>query len=280
LATVLGWLAGENEIAVEALTYPGIHMLAHERGWRLTPLTLDAEGIRPEALEAACRAGRRLFVVSPSLQNPTGATMGEKRRREIAGLLQHYATFAVEEDVYGLLGDVKLPPLAALAPEHVVYVTGLSKTVAPGLRIGFVVLPPALVNRIQDAEHQTRWYVAPLMAAVAQRWIADGTALARLDLQRRELAARWKLVCQILGDQICRGRPGPHLWLALGSAQRARRIAEALEREGIRVVTGEAFALHQEGAPAGLRISIGAAPNRTLLREALHEIASQLQVYA
>jgi DNA-binding transcriptional MocR family regulator len=274
LATILGWLADETGIAAEALTYPGLHMLARERGWRLSPLAMDEEGARPDAIEAACRAGRRLFVLSPSLQNPTGASMSAARRRAVADLLRQYDAFAVEEDVYGLLGDPDLPTLAGLAPENVAYVTGLSKTVAPGLRLGFLVLPPSMVSRIRDAEHQTRWYVSPLMASVARSWIANGTAAARLAWQRQELAARWRLVRRILPAGLYCGAPGPHLWLPIESAARARRLTELLEHDGVRVVTGETFALRKEASPAGIRLSLGAAPNRHLLTRALERIAS------
>src|SRR5208282_1088359 len=103
---------------------------------RLHPMAMDAEGVLPEALEAACRGGLRVAVVSPTLHNPTTATMGLERRRRLAEVARARDLVLVEEDVYGLLPEGAPPPLATLAPERVVYLTGLSKTVAPGLRIG------------------------------------------------------------------------------------------------------------------------------------------------
>ena len=138
--------------------------------------------------------------------------------------------------------------------------------------MGFLLLPPARTSRIRDAEHQTRWYVSPLMATIARRWIADGTAAERLAWQRKELAARWRLVHRVMQPGQYRGASGPHLWLPLESSARARKLTEALERDGIRVVTGETFALRKEGSPAGVRLSLGAAPNRHLLAGALDRI--------
>jgi len=235
---------------------------------------MDAEGVLPEALEAACRGGLRVAVVSPTLHNPTTATMGLERRRRLAEVARARDLVLVEEDVYGLLPEGAPPPLATLAPERVVYLTGLSKTVAPGLRIGYLALPAGLSGRLSQDEHHTTWYVSALTLALATRWLSDGTAWRRLLAQRRELAARHRLCLEHLKNFRWRGGPHcPHVWLQSppgGSAAFARRALEA----GVVVVPSATLAAGRQALPDGVRISIGAAPDRRTLAEGLSRLAA------
>jgi len=175
-----------------------------------------------------------------------------------------------------LLPEAPPPPLARLAPERVLYLTGLSKTVAPGLRIGYLVVPPVLRERMRDTEHHTAWYVSPLSMAIATRWMNDGTAWKRLQGQRRELAARHRLCERHLSGFDWRGTPHcPHVWVAAppgGSQVFAKRALAA----GVVVVPASVLTVGRAIVEDGLRISIGAAPDRPSLGEALSRL-SRLQ---
>ncbi len=179
--------------------------------------------------------------------------------------------------MYGALMPVLQPSLASLAPERVCHVSGLSKTVAPGLRLGYLVLLPALQGRQEALEHHTHWYVSPLGAEIARRWIADGTANVRLQRQRRELSARWKLVRTILtGNELEGASASPHLWLPFVRGRDSQRVADLARRAGVAVVPSETFAAAIHAEPAGIRVSLGAASSRTRLQEALNRLASVL----
>jgi DNA-binding transcriptional MocR family regulator len=274
MTTAISLFPEREEIACEALVYPGLKAAARHLQRRLHPMPLDPEGLRPDGFEAACRAGLRLAVVSPTLHNPTTATMGLERRRQIVAIARKWDVILVEEDVYGLLPEHAPVPLAALAPERVVYLTGLSKTVAPGLRIGYLVMPPGLCERVREVEHRTTWYVSALTLALATRWFDDGTAWRRLLHQRRELAARHRLCRKLLGGFQWRGEPHcPHVWLtgpAGGSAEFARRALAA----GVVVVPSSVFAAGRGAVADGVRISMGAAADRPTLAEALARLAA------
>lgn len=271
--TAISLFLEQEELACEALVYPGLKAAARHWQRRLHPLAMDDQGLLPAALEAAFRGGLRLAVVSPSLHNPTTATMGLERRRRIVEIARKWDATLVEEDVYGLLQENPLPPLASLAPERVLYLTGLSKTVAPGLRIGYLVLPSGLRERMREAEAHTTWYVSALAMALATRWLNDGTAWRRLLAQRRELAARHRLCQERLQGFSWRGEPHcPHVWLPAppgGSAAFARRALAA----GVVVVPSSVLAAGRHAAPDGIRISIGAAPDRRTLAEGLDRLA-------
>jgi DNA-binding transcriptional MocR family regulator len=271
--TALGLFAEFEEVLCEALVYPGLNAVARHVRRRLHPIPMDGEGIVLELFEQACRGGARLAVLSPTLHNPTTTTMSLERRRRLVGIARRWDAVIIEEDVYGLLAADAPPPLAALAPERVVYLTGLSKTVAPGLRIGYLVFPPGLRGRLRDTEHHTTWYVSPISTALATRWLTDGTAWRRLLAQRSELAARNRLCARHLGRFDWRGTPQcPHVWLAAppgGSEQFARRALA----EGVVVVPASVFAAGRSVAEDGIRISIGAATDRASLSEGLSRLA-------
>ena len=270
--TALGLLGEHGDLACEALVYPGLKAVARQSQRRLHPMAMDEEGVLPSALEAASRAGQRVVVLSPTLNNPTTATMGLRRREQLVAIARKRDLLIVEEDVYGLLPENAPPPLAALAPERVLYVTGLSKTVAPGLRLGYLVLPPMLSARAREAEHHTTWYVSPLSMALGTAWLEDGTAWRRLLAQRRELAARHRLCILGLPNLAWRGDTHcPHVWLTTPPGGPERFTRRALEA-GVVVVPSEVFAATRGIHEPGIRISIGAAPDRATLTEGLSRL--------
>jgi DNA-binding transcriptional MocR family regulator len=272
--TAMGLFPEAEEVACEALVYPGLKASARHRRRRLHALAMDGEGVLPEALDAAFRSGLRLAILSPTLHNPTTATLGLARRTQLADIARRRDAWLVEEDVYGLLPEHPPPPLAALAPERVVYLTGLSKTVAPGLRLGYLAFPRALRARMRDGESHTSWYVSPLTMALATRWLEDGTAWRRLLAQRRELALRHRLCREYLQDFPWRGEVHcPHLWMTSppGGSEAFARMALAA---GVVVVPSEVFQAGRASGEDGLRLSIGAAADRASLAEGLARLAA------
>ena len=130
-----------ERLIVESPTFTGVRVLAAHMGYPLTGLALDAEGASPESLEAAAATGARVAYLQP-LHNPTGRVMGLARRQALVEVARRRDLYLVEDDLYGAYAsELTLPPLAALAPERVFYVGGLSKSLAPGLRFGYC-LPP------------------------------------------------------------------------------------------------------------------------------------------
>lgn len=266
LDLALGLCASGREIAVEAWTWPGMKTVAGARGLSLTPLALDHEGVLPAALEQAARAGVRVAVLSPSLHNPTGASMGPARRAAIAEVARRHGLWLIEEDVYGLLASRPAPPLAALLPERVLYLTSLSKTVAPGLRLGLLALPHELASARASLLPHSAWYLSPLCVHLACRMIASGLAEQRLAWQRHELAARNRAFDAGFGLLASGGTCCPHRWLPLRPGAPVTDLVARLEQAGVCVLDGADLAVGVQ-APA-LRLALGAAADRAALRAA------------
>ncbi|MFP2906992.1 aminotransferase class I/II-fold pyridoxal phosphate-dependent enzyme, partial [Pyxidicoccus sp. 3LFB2] len=105
-----------DTVLCESLTYPGLKVLASRLHLRLQGVAMDEQGLKPDALEAACRGGAKVLFCLPNLQNPTGAVMPEERRRRIATVVRKHGLAVVEDDAYGLLLDRRPAPLCTLVP--------------------------------------------------------------------------------------------------------------------------------------------------------------------
>jgi DNA-binding transcriptional MocR family regulator len=279
MTAVFAALLGPGDLVLaEELTYPGMKTLAGLLSLRLQGLAMDEQGLRPDAFAAACRtrAPKALYCV-PTLHNPTTSLQSEERRREIAAVAREHGVLIVEDDVHGRILERPPRPLSAFAPELSVYLTGTSKVLAPGLRVGFIVAPEALVPRIAAAIRGTTWMAAPLMAEIAARWIADGTAESILRRKRKEAAARQRLAARILpGD--ARGHPAAyHVWLGLPRPWRSEAFAEAARQRGVLVTPAPAFAIGRGAVPDAVRVCLGAARDRAALERGLGVLAELLE---
>jgi DNA-binding transcriptional MocR family regulator len=273
LFAVLAALASPgDEVLTEALTYPGLQAAAELLHLRLRGVALDREGLRPDALDAACAGGARLVYLVPTLQNPTTATMSTRRRRAVAEVARQRGLAIVEDDIHALLlPDGERPkPLATLLPEQGYYIANTAKLLAPALRVSFLRAPRQAVKRIAAAVHASLWMSPPIGVELVGHWMRNGDADRLLELRRAEAAARQAVAAEALKG--CRYRAHPasyHLWLELPRPWRAESFAaRALER-GVAVTAADSFAVGRSAAPRAVRVCLGGAPDRERLAAAL-----------
>ncbi|HYE50116.1 MAG TPA: PLP-dependent aminotransferase family protein [Azospirillaceae bacterium] len=275
LMALLSSLAGSGDtVLAEEFTYPGLKAAAAQMGLRLEGLPMDAEGLLPDALEDACRrlSPRALYCV-PTIQNPTAGTLSPGRRAAVAAIARAHGLAIVEDDAYGLLPAVPPAPIASLVPELTWYISTLSKCLFPGLRIAYVAAPDErAAARAQTALRATLQMAPPLSAAIATRWVRDGSAAAVLEAVRAEARARQHLARAHLPAAAAHPE-GHHLWLRLPPSWSAPAFADEARRAGLSVVPGAAFAI---GAPRceAVRLSLGAASDRAALDRALARLGA------
>src|SRR5665213_2701465 len=146
---------------VEALTYPFIKGIAARLGVTLVPLAMDEDGVRPDAVQKAHREARlSALYIQPVIQNPLGMTMPPSRRSDLLRVVEKLGLVVFEKTVNGILDDVA--PLAALAPDCCVVLDSLSKKVAPGLALGFIVAPFRLRESIMASVLSGGWTASGL----------------------------------------------------------------------------------------------------------------------
>ncbi|MBP0495128.1 PLP-dependent aminotransferase family protein [Roseomonas indoligenes] len=280
LLAVLGQLAGPGDVVLtDALTYPGIRAAAAQLGIRLAGVARDEGGMRPDAVEAACRTLRpKALYIIPTIHNPTTVTMPEERRRALAGTALRLDLPVLEDDAYGLLPGAPLPAIAALAPGITYHVATLSKVLSPALRMAYVVAPGGAAERLGAALRAGVLMASPLLAGLATRWVQDGTAGTLLSAIRRECAARQRVARALLPRGSFDAHPeGLHLWLRLPPRwSRLDFTAHLRRQDGLAVVPSDAFAV-EGAAPDAVRLSLGAARGRDALRRAIRAVAAALE---
>ncbi|MGY6549930.1 MAG: aminotransferase-like domain-containing protein [Roseinatronobacter sp.] len=265
-------------IAVEALTYPGLLRTAQAFGRRLIPLPLDGDGVQIDALERALDAPEPPVAVylTPSSQNPTGALLSAPRRTALAQMARAQGLWIIEDDADAVFAPDDLTPLAVLAPERVLHVGSVSKSLAPGLRLGFLVAPPDMIEPCMVWLRATSSMANPLSAMLLAK--AIGTRLTRSIAAsiRTEAARRCQLARDILGPWLrVEARDALHVWLPLPTT-RARDIVLAAARLNITLAPPEAFMVDPMASDAGLRLCLGNVA-RDDLRPALETLATLLR---
>jgi len=268
-----------DTLLAEELSYAPLKQMAHFLGLKLHPVGLDEQGLRPDKLDAACRqsAAKALYCL-PTLQTPTTATMPEDRRREICRIAGRHDLTIIEDDVFGFLPDERPPPLASFARERSLFVTGVSKSLAPGLRVGYVRAPERYRASVCNAVAMSCWMPPPLMAEIATRWINSGVADRLNGLQRREAQARQKLAARTLrGFSFQAHASGLNIWLQLPEPWRADAFQKAAEARGVLLLTGENFAIGQTNAPQAVRLCLGYETSRERVAAGLEVVAGLLE---
>jgi DNA-binding transcriptional MocR family regulator len=264
-------------ILAEELTYPAFKPLADARGLRTYPVALDEHGIVPSALHAACRKVRpKALYIVPTLHNPTTGTLSASRRREVVDIARRHNLIIIEDDLYRLLAVEAPPPIARVAPERTIYVTSLSKTFAPGLRVGYLVGPPSQYNNLVRAVQQSIWMLSPITTTLAARWILQGEFDSIVAGKRKEAAARQSLAAKILPRHRVRSaKTSYHLWLS--TEGNADAFALAARERGVLITPASAFYLGSARPPEAVRVSLSAARDRAVLVTALERLGELME---
>jgi DNA-binding transcriptional MocR family regulator len=268
-----------DTVFTESLTYPGMKNLANLLNLRLHGLPLDGEGLAAGAFEEACRRGvARVLYTIPTVQNPLGTVMTEKRRREIAAIAAAHDVSIVEDDVHYFMLPRPPRPLSSYAPENSYYIMSTSKSIAGGMRVGFLVAPERMVEPLSTSLRATVWMAAPLMAEIAAEWIRDGTADKLAEQKRAEAAARQEVAARRLEGFRLDAHPlSFHLWLHLPEPWRSNEFTAQLKRRGVLVTPSEAFVPGREEAPHAVRICLGTPRTRERLESALAVVRDVLE---
>lgn len=278
--TVMALLQPGDVVAVDALSYPGFKVLAQQQ--RLELVAIPAAGAGPDldALARLCQRRRvRAVYTMPTLHNPLGWVTGITRRRQLASLVRRHGLLLIEDAAYAFLAPDAPPPMAALAPESTVYVSGFSKSVATGLRVGFLTAPTDWIPRMERAIRATTWNTPGVMTAITQAWLANGT-VARLEADKRlDAQARQAIVTrQFDGLHYIRHPNSYFVWLPMPEGLRGDQAAMALQVAGLSVSTAAPFATGKQ-VPHALRLALGSVPLDTLqhalltVRQALDALA-------
>ncbi|WP_442579854.1 PLP-dependent aminotransferase family protein [Mesorhizobium sp. ASY16-5R] len=268
-----------DTVLSEAITYPGVRSITAQLGLNLVGVEMDRDGVIPEALEEAIRRhAPKAIYLNPTLQNPMTITIPERRRGEICAIARRLKVPIVEDDAYGFIPQHGPAPLAAIAPDICWHIAGLAKCIGAGLRLAYVVAPDARAAwSFGSAMRAIAVMTSPLTAAVATRWIEDGTADTILRFIRAETAARERIAMRFF-------EPGTYLsdslsfniWLPLGNGWTRSAFASHARGTGIGIVVSDVFTVSGP-PPEAVRVGLGGPVSRTQLERGLEFMAHALE---
>ena len=235
-------------VYVESPTYDRPLKILLETGMSVVSMTCDDQGLVPQEVEDSLRMNPKpAFIYTiPTFQNPSGRTIPEGRRREIVGIAQAQDVPILEDDPYGLIRfEGEAPPaMFDLAKETVIYTSSFSKTVAPGLRVGWYILPNELAGSLIERANAT--YITPVLLgqAVVYEFIRRGSFepnLIRINglLRERRDAMLAALEKHFAGSVWSQPEGGYFIWLELPTGMSAKQVLE--RAEGVTAVLGTDF---------------------------------------
>lgn len=244
-----------DTVLVENPTYPGALAAFRACGAKIIDVSMDADGMDMQEAEQKIRLYRpKLIYTMPNVQNPTGITYSKAKKRKLLGLARHYDTYILEDDsLSGLYYQTEnIRPIKTYdQDERVIYILSLSKLFMPGLRLGYLLVPGALMPRVRAIKHLADIATSGLIQRVYDYYLRNGLWDKHLTSLKSNYQMRFEYCCQLLEKQL-QGKAKYHLpqggltfWLELPSGFSAKKIAKKAKEHGVLVTAGQVFFARQ-----------------------------------
>ncbi len=283
-------VAPGDAVLIEEPAYPAAIQALRLAGAQLIPVRTDAQGIDVDALTAQLEAldpatRPKLLYTVPTFANPTGATLSAARRKALARLAMRHRFVLVEDDPYGELRFTGEPvsPIIALADaipgasDWVVYFGSLSKIVAPGLRIGWAIAPPAITRRMLVAKQTSDLCTSPLAQETARFYLESGRLAEHVPVIVQAYKKRYEALSsalrQFVPDEIDYVVPqgGMFVWARLKDGRRAADVLKRAIEQNVIYVPGPAFYV-RDPDESSMRLSFAAAPGEAEVFEGVRRL--------
>ncbi len=254
-------VAADDVVIVERPTYDRTLLSLRNRGADVRPVALEPDGIDISELQRVLAGARpKLAHIIPNFQNPAGYTLSADKRVSLLALAREHGFTIFEDDPYVSLrfeGE-SLPSMISTGPDVVVYASSFSKTVCPGIRVGYLVGPEALIARI--AKIATSTYISPNMVsqAIVNQFCRSGALERSIETVRGALRERAETLCNALTEHLpdasfVAPEGGYFLWVDLPPGSDVAALFEAAAARGVQFVKGSDFVL--EGCDNSLRLA-------------------------
>ena len=251
-----------DTVIVERPTYDRTLLSLRTRGADVRMVELEPDGIDVAAVERLLTAGTqaKLAHIIPNFQNPAGYTLSAAKRQALLELARSHDFTIFEDDPYVALrfeGE-SLPTMVSTEPERVVYASSFSKTVCPGIRVGYLVGPEALIADITKLATNT--YISPSMVSqgIVYEFARSGAIDRSIETVRNALRERSQTLCRALSEHLPDARfvapeGGYFLWVDLPKGSDVAALQTAAAERGVQFVKGSDFLL--EGGESSLRLA-------------------------
>ncbi len=285
-----------DRVLVEAPTYLGALQALNVYGAEYVSVPVDDDGLRTDLVEKPLRSGPKFMYILPNFQNPAGTTLSEGRRHQLVLLADKYGIPIVEDDPYGQLryeGE-HLPPLVVLDRENlrrdsgysignVIYLSTFSKTLAPGLRLGWIVAPPEIIIKLAQLKQGADLHTSTFTQFVAYEVARDGFLDKHVKLIRQVYRERRDVMLQALRENFpprvtwTHPHGGLFLWVTLPEGLDMRAIFQSAIEHNVAFVPGNSFyANDPDEGSRHMRLNFSnAAPEQ--IREGIGRLATAVK---
>jgi len=249
-----------DRVLLEAPTYLGALQAFNVYGAEYVSVPIDEDGLQTEQLEKRLRSGPKFMYILPNFQNPAGTTLSEGRRHELVLLADKYGIPIVEDDPYGQLryeGE-HLPPLVVLDRENlrrdagysignVIYLSTFSKTLAPGLRLGWIVAPPEIITKLAQLKQGADLHTSTFTQFVAYEVARDGFLDKHVKLIRKVYSERRDVMLEALQEFFpptvtwTHPQGGLFLWVTLPRGLDIQTVFRSALEQNVAFVPGDSF---------------------------------------
>jgi len=249
-----------DRVLVEAPTYLGALQAFDVYGAEYVSVLSDEDGLRTDLLEEPLRSGPKFMYVLPNFQNPGGTTLSEGRRHELVLLADRFGIPIIEDDPYGQLRyeDEHLTPLVVLDRQNlrrdagysignVIYLSTFSKTLAPGLRLGWIVAPAEVISKFVQLKQGADLHTSTFTQMVAYEVAKDGFLDEHVKVIRKVYCERRDVMLAALKEYFpsevtwTRPKGGLFLWVSLPKGMDCQKLFKAALDQKVAFVPGDSF---------------------------------------
>ncbi len=285
-----------DQVLTEAPTYLGALQAFNVFGARYVTVPIDDDGIRTDLLEEALRTGPKFMYLLPNFQNPGGVTMSIERRKELVRLSNFHGVPIIEDDPYGQLrfeGDHQ-PPLVLLDRKNmsndptyqlgnIIYLSTFSKTLAPGLRLGWIVAPPDVISKLVQLKQGADLHSSTFNQVLAYEVARDGFIDEHVRMIRRVYRERRDIMLAAMDEYFpknvhyTRPQGGLFLWVTLPEPLDCDRLFKAAVDQNVAFVPGYCFYPDEADGFRNLRLNFSASRPEQI-REGVRRLSVAIQL--
>lgn len=279
LTAAMGAMLERGEkLGTDPLTYPGVKSAAKLLGIQLISIQQDRFEMTEEKIRYAVQNEKikGLYVI-PDYHNPTARIMSLATRKMIARLAREKHLLVIEDGINNLLEENPLPPIASFAPDQVIYLSSLSKTIAAGLRTAFIHVPQQYYQSLSTALYSMNISVSPLLASIAAELIEGGDADEIIGERRQDLIRRNAVIDEVLAGFVLEsGSTSPLRYIRLPDAFTGISFERCAKQAGVQVYGSERFSVGTRPAERAVRISVITPPTVEVLKDGAKRLRALL----
>lgn len=268
-------------IVTDELVFPGMRYSARLLRAQIMSVERDENGILPDAFENICRThSPQVLLTSTNVHNPTTQSTTLERKIRLAEIARRYDIQIIDDDAYGIF-EAETPSLKCIAPERTWYIGSLSKSVAAGLRFGYLIAPRGLGQTARSIMQSSCYGMSKVLVDLCTDLIMNGIAGKVRKQTQNFNAKRVKQAVNLLGSwDIAWNENTPFIWLRMPVGWRSSSFQRECEKNSILVRPADEFALVDGKAPNAVRLSIFAQGSDEEFQKAYSKIAAILRTQA